>query len=228
MRRAKILMVEDEDGVAAVNREYLEEQGYETARAASLAEARGLLPTFLPDVILLDVMLPDGMGWDLVPHIRENTNAPVVYLTSRDENESVVRGLLSGGDDYIVKPYDLNVLGARVKAQLRRAGFAMAGVIHLPPLSVDMLSGTARLGGESIHMSQTEIQLLGCFAMCAGRCMSVEELYRRVWGEPVGSYERTVSVYVSRLRQKLRLEENGLFEIRATADREYIFSKLVY
>lgn len=226
MRKTRILMIEDERDVLANNREFLEGEGYEIHTAATIAEARLQLEE-APDLILLDVMLPDGLGWDFAEEIRERTKAPILYLTCRNENESVVKGLDSGGDDYIVKPYDMNVLAARIRAALRRAG-TEDGTISVPPLSVDILSGTAELAGEKISLSPRELQLLACLARSAGRCVSCEEIYRRVWGDPVSGYERTISVYITYLRRKLRLAENGLFEIRAVAGREYILSKTAY
>ena len=119
MSKAKILMIEDEAEVLSFNKEYLASQGYDVVGVQTLALARFHLEEQSPDLILLDVMMPDGMGWDFCTEIREKTNAPVIFLSCRDENESIVKGLLRGGDDYITKPYDLNVLGARVAAQLR-------------------------------------------------------------------------------------------------------------
>jgi DNA-binding response OmpR family regulator len=223
----KILMIEDEADVSANNREFLESEGFETSAAASLAEARKRLSD-APDLILLDVMLPDGMGWDFAAEIRTKTSAPILFLTCRDENESVIKGLNEGGDDYIIKPYDMRVLLSRIRSVLRRTGLDCGEVIKVPPLYVDMLAGTAELAGETVNLSQREIQLLACLAKQAGRAVSSEELYRRVWGKPVPGYEHTVSVYASYLRKKLRLAENGLFEIRSVSGQEYILSKTVY
>lgn len=227
MKNAKILMVDDESNVLTINKEFLESRGFVTCTASSILEAKSMLDD-APDLILLDVMLPDGMGWDFAQEIRTKTNAPIIYLTCRDENESVIKGLMRHGDDYITKPYDLNILGARVISALRRTGFSMAGVIDVPPLHIDMLSGIAVLNGESINLSLREIQLLSCLAMSAGHSVKCEDIYRRVWGEPVKGYERTISVYATYLRQKLKLAENGLFEIRSLSDKEYILLKTAY
>ncbi|MDR0890287.1 MAG: response regulator transcription factor [Oscillospiraceae bacterium] len=223
----KILLVEDDCDVLANNTAFLQSAGFDTCAAATLAEARKRLED-APDLILLDVMLPDGMGWDFAAEIRAKTSAPIVYLTCRDENESVVKGLTAGGDDYIVKPYDMQVLLSRIRSVLRRTGLDCGDVISVPPLSIDMLAGTAALAGETIPLAPREIQLLACLAKQAGRAVSSEELYRRVWGKTVPGYAHTVSVYASALRKKLRLAENGLFEIRAVSGQEYILSKTVY
>lgn len=226
MNKAKILLVEDEADVLSVNREFLEGQGYEVVCVQTLALARFHLEEQVPDLILLDVMMPDGMGWDFCAEIRKKTNAPVIFLTCRDENESVVKGLLQGGDDYITKPYDLNVLGARVAAQLRRTGIMSAGRIELLPLVIDLLSGEVTLDGEHISLTQKEIQLLACFALFAGRRLSCEDIYQRAWGGSAPGPSNTIAVHVAKLRKKLKLDDGSWFELKNTGKEEYIFSRV--
>lgn len=221
-------MIEDEADVLLLNKEYLEGIGYQVLGVQTLEMARFHLDEQLPDLILLDVMLPDGMGWDFCTEIRKKTNAPVIFLTARDESESVVKGLLQGGDDYITKPYDLNVLGARVAAQLRRAGNLSAGKIELPPLVIDLLSGEVTLDGESIPMTQKEIQLLACFVLFSGRRLSCEEIYRHAWGGNMQGVSNTIAVHVAKLRRKLKLDEGSWFELKSSGKEEYIFSKVRY
>ena len=228
MSKAKILMIEDEAEVLSFNKEYLASQGYDVADVQTLALARFHLEEQSPDLILLDVMMPDGMGWDFCAEIRGKTNAPVIFLSCRDENESIVKGLLRGGDDYITKPYDLNVLGARVAAQLRRAGIMTAGKIELLPLVIDLLTGEVTLDGEHIALTQKEIQLLACFALFAGRRLSCEEIYRRAWGGNMPGGSNTIAVHVANLRKKLRLHDGSWFELKNTGKEEYIFSKVRY
>jgi len=228
MTKAKLLLVEDESDVLEINREYFEGKGYETVCAPTLAAARFLLEEHAPDLILLDVMLPDGSGFDFCAELRQKTNAPIIFLTSRDENESVVKGLLQGGDDYVVKPYDLNVLSARVAAQLRRAGVMTAGKIELPPLTIDFLSGEVTLDGNRVSLTQKELQLLGCFVLFAGRRLSYEEIYRRAWGEASPGAAGTIKTHVANLRKKLRLDDGGWFELVSAGKSAYIFSKVRY
>ncbi|NYB74798.1 response regulator transcription factor [Sedimentibacter hydroxybenzoicus DSM 7310] len=211
-----------------INREYFEGRGYEVVCASTMAKARFLLEEHAPDLILLDVMMPDGSGFDFCSELRQKTNAPIIFLTCRDENESVVKGLLQGGDDYVTKPYDLNILNARVAAQLRRSGIMTAGKIELEPLVIDFLSGEATLDGERISLTQKELQLLGCFALFAGRRLSVEEIYRRAWGEASPSATGTIKTHVANLRKKLKLDEVGWFELSSSGRNEYTFSKIRY
>lgn len=228
MKKIKLLMIEDEVDVLEINQVFFEGKGYEVVCATTLAKARFLLEEHSPDLILLDVMMPDGSGFDFCAELRQKTNAPIIFLTCRDENESVVKGLLQGGDDYVTKPYDLNILSARVAAQLRRAGIMTAGKIELSPLIVDFLSGEATLDGERIPLTQKELQLLGCFALFAGRRLNCDEIYRRAWGEVSPGATRTIKTHVANLRKKLRLDDNGWFELVSSGKNEYIFSKVRY
>lgn len=228
MKKAKLLLIEDEADVLEINREYFEGKGYETVCAGTLAKARFSLDEHAPDLILLDVMMPDGSGFDFCTELRQKTNAPIIFLTCRNENENVVKGLLKGGDDYVTKPYDLNVLNAHVAAQLRRNGFMSAGIIELPPLTVDFLAGEAILDGERIALTLKELQLLGCFALFAGQRLSLTDIYHRAWGALSPGAAGTVKTHVANLRKKLRLDESGWFELTSAGKSEYIFSKVRY
>lgn len=228
MKKTKLLMIEDEVDVLEINREYFESRNYETVCASTLAQARFQLEEHSPDLILLDVMMPDGSGFDFCTELRRKTNAPIIFLTCRDENESVVKGLLQGADDYVTKPYDLHVLNARVAAQLRRSGIMTAGRIELFPLSLDLLSGEVLLDNQSISLTQKELQLLSCFVLFAGRRLSCEEIYRRSWGTNSPCAARTIAVHVANLRKKLSLDDGGWFELSNTGKEEYRFCKIRY
>ncbi|SCL91828.1 Phosphate regulon transcriptional regulatory protein PhoB [Sporanaerobacter sp. PP17-6a] len=216
--------------VLFMNREYLENEGYDVVSASTIAQARFLLEEHAPDLILLDVMLPDGLGWDYCIELRKKTNAPIIYLTGRDENESVVKGLLRGGDDYVTKPYDMNVLGARIAAQLRRAGITAERILELPPLVIDTLTGEVTLSGSPVSLTKKELQLLICFVQFPGQRLSREEIYRRAWGESADNTSRTITVHITNLRKKLGMgvERDGWFEIRSSGKEGYIFSKVRY
>ena len=222
------MIIEDDADVRKINREYFEANGYAVACVATLAEARFKMEEYMPDLILLDVMMPDGLGWEFCKELREKTNIPIIFLTCRDENESIVQGLLQGGDDYVTKPYDLNVLGARVAAQLRRAGIMSAGKIEMPPLYIDFLTGEAKLSGESMHLTQKELQLLSCFMLNIGKRLSCDEIFRHAWGREAISSSNTIAVHITNLRKKLKLDRNSYFELKNTGNGEYIFSKVRY
>lgn len=226
--RAKLLMVEDEVDVLAINKEFFEGKGYEVVCATTLGQARFYLEEHRPDLVLLDVTMPDGSGFDFCTELRRMTSVPVIFLSCMDNNESVVKGLIQGGDDYVTKPYDLNVLNARVGAQLRRTGFMTAGKIELYPLTIDLLSGEAILDGERIALTQKELQLLGCFALFAGRRLSYSEIYSRAWGGSSPGAAHTIAVHVANLRKKLRADGGGWFELINSGKEEYIFTKVRY
>ncbi|HWR19497.1 MAG TPA: response regulator transcription factor [Clostridia bacterium] len=228
MRNPRILIVEDETDVLSLNRRHFEEQGYEVDTAKTLSEARTKLWERPPDLVLLDVMLPDGTGFDFCAELRKITTAPIIYLTCLGNNEHIIKGLMAGGDDYIVKPYNLDVLSARVMAQLRGRGLLSAGRVELPPLSIDLCSGRVTLDGEDIPLAQKEMQMLAHLASNAGKEFSAEDLYRAVWGEPIGAYKNTVKTHISNLRRKLKLDDGSPFELYMTSSRKYLFLKVMF
>lgn len=228
MKQSRLLLVEDEADVLEINREYFEGMGYQAVCASTLAQARFQLEEYAPDLILLDVMMPDGNGFNFCAEIRKKTNASIIFLTCRDENDSVVKGLLKGGDDYVTKPYNLDVLGARVTAQLRRRGNPTAGIIELPPLMVDFLAGEAVLDGSHIALTLKELQLLGCFVIYAGQRLTFDEIYRRAWGDPSSGASDTIKAHVSNLRRKMNFDEGSWFELICPEKNTYMFSKVRY
>nr|WP_312634495.1 response regulator transcription factor [Oscillibacter sp.] len=210
MRQAHILMVEDEQKVGSFNQKYLDGQGYGVTAAETLSQARLLLEEHTPNLVLLEVMLPDRLGFDFCAELPRKTNAHIIFLTSGDENESVVKGLMQGGNDYIAKPYDLTVLSARIATQLRRKELECAGRIEFPPLSIDVLSGIVTLESHQIFLPPKELQLLCCLALSAGRRVCGEELYRRTWGAGESDWKSLVSVNISRLRKHLGLDDGSV------------------
>lgn len=228
MRKPRVLLVEDEVGILQVNTRHLEGQGYEVVAAQTLKEAKEAVLRQPPDLVLLDVMLPDGSGYDFCRELRELTTTPVIYLTSLGEKDNVVHGLLEGGDDYITKPYDLEVLSARVMAQLRRSGLHGAGRIDMPPLSINLQNGTAALDGKPVTLTQKELQLLAYLVSHAGRECPATELYEAVWGMPGNNSTHTVTTHISSIRSKLGLDLESPFEIRSTSNKSYMFLKVMY
>ncbi len=118
------------------------------------------------------------------------------------------------------------MLGARIAAQLRRAGISSAGRIELAPLVIDLLAGEVTLDGETISLTQKEMQLLACFALFSGRRLSYEEIYRRAWGANMSGTSNSLAVHVANLRKKLKLNDASWFELKNTGKEEYIFSKV--
>lgn len=228
MRKPRILMVEDEPTILKANAEYFEAQGYEVVMAASLSAAHAALQESPPDVILLDVMLGDGSGFDFCSAARRQTSAPIIYLTALDGHEDEERGFALGGDDYVVKPYRLNILAARVAALLRRTGIASGGRLELPPLSVDTKTGLCQLSGRDIKLSQMELRLLYFFMENFGKRLDRDVIYESVWGLPALEGTHTVKEHVYRLRKKLDMASpDSYFQITSEGGA-YLFGKVRY
>ncbi|MDR1441400.1 MAG: response regulator transcription factor [Bifidobacteriaceae bacterium] len=226
--RGRILIVEDEAELANVVARHLAKEGYQVAVAGSIAEARAILRTHSQNLVVLDVMLPDGSGFDLAPEIRRTSSAPIIFATALGEDSSVVKGLEAGGDDYITKPFNLGVLSARVKSLLRRSGVGAPAPIELPPLRIDLLTGTATIGERDLRLTSTELKLLALFATNPGRGFTQAELLELVWQDTSGVVTNTVRVHISKLRGKLGQEENPPFELVLTDDHRYAFQRLTF
>ena len=225
-RRPLILMVEDEQEILDVVARHLEQQGFEVLKAGTIAAAKAIVWERQPDLFLLDVLLPDGSGYDLCAELRKSMSAPIIYLTALAQDRAVVRGLAAGGDDYIAKPFSLDVLTARINAQLRRHGLSAAMRIDLPPLHLDFMTGKATLAGEDIDLSKREMQLLAFLAANTGQGFTQEELLELVWDDHSGMPTNTVRQHVSMLRRKLSLDEASAFELVLTPDRRYVFQQV--
>lgn len=226
LRRPLILMVEDEQLLLEVVARHLAEQGFEVLKAGTIAAAMAILWERQPDLLLLDVLLPDGSGYDLCAEVRKSMSAPIIYLTALAQDRAVVRGLAAGGDDYIAKPFSLDVLTARINAQLRRQGVSAAMRIDLPPLHLNFVTGKATLAGENIDLSKREMQLLAYLAANTGLGFTQEELLQRVWDDHSGVPTNTVRQHISMLRRKLNLDEASAFELVLTPDRRYVFQQV--
>ncbi|WP_370676257.1 phosphate regulon transcriptional regulator PhoB [Pleomorphomonas sp. PLEO] len=204
---AKVMIVEDEEAVSLMLRYNLEAEGFEVEQAFRGDEADIRLKEITPDLLLLDWMLPGLSGIELCRRLRarpETERLPVIMLTARGEESERVRGLATGADDYVVKPFSVPELIARVKAMLRRAkpetvsNLLMAGDIEL-----DRETRRVRRSAREIHLGPTEFRLLEFLMQSPGRVFSREQLLNGVWGHDVYVDERTVDVHVGRLRKSI-------------------------
>ena len=227
---AHILLVEDDTDIMRINRTFLENEGYTVHCAGSVQQAAFLLEECVPDLVLLDVMFPDGDGMDFCRILREKAQAPVIFLTARDENDSVVMGFMSGGDDYITKPYDLNVLKARIDAQLRRRSGSdtQHPRIELPYLTIDLFAGTAVLDGNECPLPQRELQVLYLLASRLGSRVSYHEIYRTIYGCDVEDSKNTIRVNISRLKKHLSMDDLSTYEIASTSEGEYVLRRVLF
>src|SRR3954471_16185573 len=208
---ARILIVEDEEPLTLLLRYNLESEGYEVDCVARGDEADIRLREQLPDLVVLDWMLPGLSGIELCRRIRarkETELLPVIMLTARGEEGDRVRGLATGADDYIVKPFSVPELLARVRALLRRTQPAhIASVLVAGNLEVDRETHRVRRAGQELHLGPTEFKLLEFLMQSPGRVFSREQLLDSVWGRDVYIDERTVDVHVGRLRRALNLPD---------------------
>ena len=205
-----ILIVEDEDALATLLQYNLEKEGYRTRLAGDGEEALTLVEESPPDLVILDWMLPKVSGIEVCRRIRarsESRNLPVIMLTARGEESDRIRGLDTGADDYISKPFSMTALTARVRAVLRRIrpGLAEDRVTH-GDLLVDRVSHRVKRAGRDIHLGPTEFRLLDYMIQHPGRVFSREQLLDAVWGSEVYVEARTVDVHIGRLRKALNAD----------------------
>jgi two-component system, OmpR family, response regulator RegX3 len=207
--RRTILMVEDEESITVPLAEALDREGFDTKVANTVAEALEKAGRRMPDLILLDVMLPDGSGYDVARILRERSNVPIIMLTARGEETDRVVGLELGADDYIVKPFSAREVAARIRAVLRRAGETKPagapkdGPLEVGPVRVDRDRRAASVGGQEIDLTRKEFELLELLMREAGSVISRERLIDEVWDTNWFGSTKTLDVHVSSLRRKL-------------------------
>ncbi|HXF53055.1 MAG TPA: phosphate regulon transcriptional regulator PhoB [Hyphomicrobiaceae bacterium] len=204
---AKILIVEDEAPLAEMLRYNLEAEGYAVCHAESGEEAEVLLAEEQPDLVVLDWMLPAVSGIELCRRIRskpDTRTVPILMLTARGEESDRIRGLSTGADDYVVKPFSLPELMARVKAILRRASpERTAEVLRVGDIQLDRAAHRVTRGNREVHLGPTEFRLLEFLMESPGRVLSRSQLLDGVWGRDAFVDERTVDVHIGRLRKAL-------------------------
>ncbi|GAB5381268.1 MAG: phosphate regulon transcriptional regulator PhoB [Aliiglaciecola sp.] len=203
----RILLVEDEAPIREMLEFVLEQLGYETIQAEDYHVALKMLKEPYPDLILLDWMLPGGSGVQLAKKLKEHEftrDIPIIMLTARGEEEDKVRGLESGADDYITKPFSPKELGARIKAVMRRVTPTSAEEpISYQGLTLDPVSHRVSVNSEPLNMGPTEFKLLHFFMTHVERVYSREQLLDNVWGTNVYVEDRTVDVHIRRLRKAI-------------------------
>ncbi|MEM9739004.1 MAG: phosphate regulon transcriptional regulator PhoB [Pseudomonadota bacterium] len=212
--RPYVLIAEDDDGVVELLRYNLVNENYEAGIASDGEEALIMIEERAPDMLLLDWMLPKVPGIEVCRQLRARTdtaNMPIIMLTARSEETDRIRGLDTGADDYVTKPFSTTELMARVRAVMRRIRPGlMEDRLTIGDIIIDRTGHTVERGGKSIHLGPTEFRLLDYFMQHPGRVFSREQLLDSVWGSDVYVEARTVDVHVGRLRKALR--QNGGFD----------------
>lgn len=201
---AAVVIIEDDQRIRELMARVLAEKGYEVEGAGTALDGLQRIVQTTPDVVVLDMGLPDLDGAELLKMIRAVTDVPVVVATARSEDRDVIRTLDAGADDYLVKPFSVEQLEARVRAVLRRsASDASAPMITVGELRLDPGARVASLDGTSLHLSPKEFDLLVYLAEREGTVISKRQLMAEVWRQPYGGSEKTVDVHISWLRKKL-------------------------
>ncbi|RMG84414.1 MAG: DNA-binding response regulator [Bacteroidetes bacterium] len=211
MKKYRILLVDDEPDILEILSYNLEKEGFEVYTANDGAEGLSLAEEIIPDLIVLDIMMPRMDGVELCRNLRAKPdfqNTLIAFLTAREEDYSQIAALDEGGDDYITKPIRPRVLVSRIKALLRRAGQsggapADAPVVSLGELTIDKEQFLVFKKGQPIEMTKKEFELLSLLATKPGKVFSREEIFRKIWGTNVIVGNRTIDVHIRKLREKI-------------------------
>ncbi|HVO43322.1 MAG TPA: response regulator transcription factor [Aggregatilineales bacterium] len=205
----KILVIDDEEPTVQLIGMLLERRGYEVTKA--LRPEDGLRKAYRthPDLVLLDIMMPDMDGWEVCRRLRELSDVPIIFLSARTEIRDVVKGLEMGADDYILKPYDNDELVARIRAHLRRSPTPLVSeelVFDGGEFRVNFLNREVKVHTRTVHLTPKEFNLLGVLVRNAGRVITRAELVRDAWGPEYGDAIDSLKLYVHYLRQKLETD----------------------
>lgn len=204
----KLLVVDDEPTLLETVEQKLRREGFTTFVADSAEEGMRIYKRVRPDLIILDIMLPRRSGYDLCRAVRKDGSTPIIFLSARADESDRVKGLELGADDYVVKPFNLSELVARVRAVLRRSHGDTNEAVERGDLNLDPKTHTASLGAKSLTLSPKEFALLYFLAKHEGQVFSREALLDRVWGRDAYVTERTIDVHIRWLRQQIEEQPN--------------------
>ncbi|MBQ7915222.1 MAG: response regulator transcription factor [Firmicutes bacterium] len=209
--KQKILVVDDDSNIAELICLYLVKEGYDTERASNGREALKVMQKSNPNLVILDVMMPEMDGYETCREIRKQGNTPVVFLTAKGETFDKVLGLELGADDYIVKPFDNKELVARVKAVLRRSETKETNTKKLmfPGLIINQSNYSVNYKDKDIEMPPKELELLFFLASHPNQVFTREQLLNQIWGYEYYGDTRTVDVHIKRIREKLDNDEHA-------------------
>ena len=201
---ASVVIIEDEQRIRELVARVLADRGHDVEATATAMEGLQAVVRVSPELVILDMGLPDLDGTELLKMIRAVSAVPIIVATARSEDRDVVRTLDAGADDYLVKPFSVDQLEARVRAVLRRTGGeGRQGPLMVGDLAINAAAREARLDGEPIDLSPKEFDVLRFLAERVGEVVSKRELLAEVWRQPYGGSEKTVDVHISWLRKKL-------------------------
>lgn len=203
----KILIVDDDETMNELVRVNLQPRGYDMISATSGARAIDMVREYRPDLVVLDVMMPEMDGFEVCKQLREFTDIPVLFLTAKGREQDLVRGFEVGGDDYVRKPFSLRELEARIQALLKRAVRVererVITQFNDGNLRIDLESGHVYRAGKMVHLTPTEFRLLSCLVHNMGMVITHEDLLRDAWGENYTDATASLSLYIRYLREKI-------------------------
>lgn len=207
--KQRILIADDESNIAELISLYLTKEGYETQKAGDGKEAFRIVQSFNPDLIILDIMMPEMDGYEFCREVRKSSTVPIIMLTAKGETFDKVLGLELGADDYMVKPFDTKELVARVKAVLRRLENkeTNAKKLSFENLMINLSNYSVSYQGETVEMPPKELELLFYLASHPNQVFTREQLLNQIWGYEYYGDTRTVDVHIKRIREKLGSEE---------------------
>ncbi|MFC2072631.1 response regulator [Chloroflexota bacterium] len=204
----KILVVDDERKIVDILKAYLERDGYQVITAYDGRSALELARRDSPDLIILDLMIPEVSGWDVCRELRKESDVPVIMLTARDDTTDKIIGLELGADDYVTKPFDPKEIISRVRAVLRRSEgkVVLKAILKVGDIIIDTEKRLVRRSDRNIELTPIEFDLLRVLAENIGRVYSRLQLLDRVRGDAYEGYERTIDSHIKNLRKKLELD----------------------
>ena len=206
---AKVLVVDDDTALAEMIGIVLRSEGFEPTFCADGALAVAAFRSSNPDLILLDLMLPGMNGIEICSRIREDSGIPIIMLTAKSDTTDVVKGLESGADDYIVKPFNPKELVARIRTRLRPVSNGATGILSIGDIVLDVTGHEVRRGDQAINLTPLEFELLLALALKPQQVFTREMLLEQVWGYHYKADTRLVNVHVQRLRAKVELDPDN-------------------
>ncbi len=226
----QLLMIEDDRRLAGMVAEYLTHSGFEVAHAESAADGLAWLGSHSADLVLLDLMLPDGDGLDVCRSLRQGSDVPVIMLTAKGDATDRVVGLEIGADDYLPKPFEPRELLARIRAVLRRRSGAMsksgdAALLRFGRLEIDAGARVVHLDGKECDLTARQFDLLHAMAQRPGRVLTREQLMDLVKGEPLDAFDRSIDVHIARIRAVIEDDPKSPRRIVTVRGSGYVFAK---
>ena len=218
---ATILLVEDNPHHMKINKEVLSSEGYRIIEAETLEKGRELFLKERPNLIVLDVMLPDGNGLNLCEELRRGSQVPILFLSAKKADDDVVAGFKAGGDDYLTKPFNFGVLVNRVEAILRRHN-QVPELLTKGSLTLDVYAKKVKSGGNDLDIKGKEFDVLLLLWQNENKHLTAESIYGKVWSQPMLGEDATLKSTISRLRKKLK---GTVYTITSTRNEGYCFEK---